>query len=69
MAEKGKLAAIAHEKGMTTQQLVVDTFNRTKSMRKAARELDVTVTTISHHLRKAGFEPVMHTVLKRTVTA
>lgn len=50
---------------MTTLELVMDAFKRTGSMRKAARELGVTVTTVSYHLSAAGYTPEKRTVLRK----
>lgn len=60
----GKLTEVADAEGVTVRQLVIDAVNKRGSILGAAKELDVSPTTIRYHLDQAGMKLTVKTIVK-----
>lgn len=60
----GKLTEIADAQGKTVRELVVDAVEKRGSILGAAKELDVSPTTIRYHLQQAGMKLTVKHIVK-----
>lgn len=60
----GKLKDVADAKGKTVRQMVIDAVNKRGSILGAAKELDVSPTTIRYHLEQAGMKLTVKQIVK-----
>lgn len=60
----GKLTDMATAEGKTVRQMVIDAVNKRGSILGAAKELDVSPTTIRYHLEQAGMKLTVKTIVK-----
>lgn len=59
----GKLKDVAEAEGKTVRQMVIDAVKKRGSILGAAKELDVSPTTIRYHLEQAGMKLTVKTIV------
>lgn len=60
----GVLSERAKQEGKTVREIVMDAVKKRGSILGAAKELDVSPTTIRYHLEQAGMKLTVKTIVK-----